>query len=46
MKIVCLATSVDLAFDPKMPVCHTITNVVSTYPAKLNIIWTMTMAKI
>ena len=46
MKIVCLATSVGLAFEPKMPVCHTITNAVSTYPAKLNIIWIMTMAKI
>ena len=46
MKIVCLATSVGLAFEPKMPVCHTITNAVSTYPAKFNIIWIMTMAKI
>ena len=46
MKIVCLATSVVLAFEPKMPVCHTITNAVSTYPAKLNIIWIVTMAKI
>ena len=38
MKIVCMATSVGLAFEPKMSVCHTITNAVSTYPAKLNII--------
>ena len=29
MKIVCLATSVVLAFEPKMPVCHTITNLPS-----------------
>ena len=27
-----------------MPVCHTITNAVSTYPAKLNIICIVTMA--
>ena len=46
MKSVCLATSVRLAFEPKMAVCHTITNAVSTYPAKMNIIWIMTMAKI
>ena len=46
MKIVCLTTSVVLAFEPKMPVCHTITNAVSTYPAKLNIIWIVTMTKI
>ena len=38
MKIISLETSVDLAFKPKMPVCRTTTNAVSTYPAKLNII--------
>ena len=44
MKLVCLATSVGLAFEPKMPVSHTTTNAVSTNPAKLNIIWIVTMA--
>ena len=44
MKIVCLATSVGLAFEPKRPVWHTITNAVSTYSAKLNNICIVNMA--
>ena len=31
--IVCLATSVDLAFEPKMPICHTLKNAVSNNSA-------------